>query len=104
MTKNPKACASRVTTNGRSVTRKELSVILIEEDEVGEWENEIRTEEIPRVVEELLPEVALNSVIILSSPKTMKLLGMVDGREVVVMIDPGATHNFISHKTVEELA
>lgn len=41
------------------------------------------------------PEVSLNSMIEFSNPKTMKLKGVVKGHEVVVMIDPGATHNFI---------
>lgn len=50
------------------------------------------------------PEVSLNSVIGLSNPKTMKLKGMVKGRAIVVMIDPGATHNFISLAVVKELA
>lgn len=39
----------------------------------------------------------------LPSPKTVKLLGMIGGRQVVVTIDLRATHNFISTKTVEEL-
>lgn len=33
----------------------------------------------------------------------MKLLGLIKDREVVVMVDPGATHNFISLETVERL-
>lgn len=48
-------------------------------------------------------EVSLNSVVRLSSPKTLKLIGVIDGNEVVVMVDPGATHNFVSLKAVEKL-
>lgn len=52
---------------------------------------------------ETVTEVSLNSVIGLSSPKTMKLFELIGDKEVVVMIDPGATHNFISLGTVKEL-
>lgn len=34
----------------------------------------------------------------------MKLLGKIYGCDVVVMIDPGATHNFVSLATVKKLA
>lgn len=63
-------------------------------------------EEAPTVEEpeeELQPKVSLNSVVGLSSPKTMKLKGVIQDQEVLVMIDPGATHNFISTGTVARL-
>ena len=41
-------------------------------------------------------EVSLNSVVGVTTPKTMKLKLMIGEQEVVVLIDPGATHNFIS--------
>ncbi|KZV18714.1 hypothetical protein F511_37430 [Dorcoceras hygrometricum] len=33
----------------------------------------------------------------------MKFLGRIEGREVVVMLDSGASHNFVSRKLVTEL-
>lgn len=51
--------------------------------------------------EEVNTEVSLNSVIGLSNPKTMKLRGLIGNSEVVVMVDPGATHNFLSLGLVE---
>lgn len=42
------------------------------------------------------PEVSLSSVMGLTSPKTLRLVGKINGSSMVVMIDPGATHNFIS--------
>ncbi|RVW45033.1 Retrovirus-related Pol polyprotein from transposon 297 [Vitis vinifera] len=39
----------------------------------------------------------------LTSPKTIKLKGKVCGKEVVVLIDPGATHNFVSYALVKQL-
>uniref|UniRef100_A0A803KUD6 Uncharacterized protein n=1 Tax=Chenopodium quinoa TaxID=63459 RepID=A0A803KUD6_CHEQI len=47
-------------------------------------------------------EVSLCSVVGISNPKPMKLRGVFKGRQVVVMIDSGATHNFISITLVEE--
>lgn len=43
------------------------------------------------------PEVSLNWVIGLSSPKTMKLTGYIGGKSVVVMIDP-STHTIHIHR------
>lgn len=49
------------------------------------------------------PLISLNSVMGITSPKTMKLKGILNGGEVVVMIDPGATHNFISTRAATQL-
>lgn len=39
----------------------------------------------------------------LTPPKTMKLIGLIGERRVVVLIDTGASHNFISRRVLEEL-
>lgn len=72
--------------------------MLIEEEE-GEGEGEILDSPLSPP-EELLTEVSLNSVIGIANPKIMKLKGLLGDHEVIVMIDPGATHNFISLSTV----
>lgn len=46
---------------------------------------------------------SINSVVRLSNPKTMKVKGWIAQREVVVLIDSGASHNFISMDVVTEL-
>lgn len=38
----------------------------------------------------------------ISDPKTIKMVGIINGQEVVVMVDPGATHNFISLEAVKK--
>lgn len=48
-------------------------------------------------------EVSLNSVIGLLNPMTMKLRGLIEERDVVDMVDPRATHNFLSLAVVNEL-
>ena len=40
-------------------------------------------------------EIALKTIISLSSKGTMKLKGVLIDKEVVILIDNGATHNFL---------
>lgn len=47
-------------------------------------------------------ELSLNSIVGLSNPGTIKLRGTIEGTKVVILIDCGATHNFIAQKVVEE--
>ncbi|XP_074347660.1 uncharacterized protein LOC141686530 [Apium graveolens] len=58
---------------------------------------------LPSEDEEIPPEISLNSVVGITNPKTLKLRGEVLGKDVVVMVDPGATHNFISTNAVKKL-
>ncbi|KAF8400118.1 hypothetical protein HHK36_013414 [Tetracentron sinense] len=92
---------------GHRCKKKELNVLLthdVDEGEIGEVEEfdevepELETAEITQVV-----EVSLNSVVGLTTPKTMKLKGMIGKQEVMVLIDPRATHNFISLELVKRL-
>ena len=90
---------------GHRCRRKELSVLLTyEEEEEDEGEIGEEFEEGPPPEEFPPPlEVSLNSVVGITNPKTMKLRGVINGAQVVVMVDPGATHNFISLDTVAKL-
>lgn len=86
---------------GHRCKRRELIVLLIEEDEDEGTEytgSEPPMSPTNETITEVMiqPEVSLNSLIGLTNPKTMKLKEIVKGREVVVMIDPGATHYFIA--------
>lgn len=83
---------------GHRCKKKELSVMLISEED---GETDCDDLEVPlSPVEEVVTKVSLNSVVGISNPKTMKLKGIIGELEVVVMIDPGATHNFISKEMV----
>lgn len=89
---------------GHQCKRREVSVLLVDEEE-GEndgEDGEFQAIEIPEE-EEIPTTVSMNSIVGLSNPRTMKLIGTIGGGEVVVMVDPGATHNFISLKAVEHL-
>ncbi|KAL0533232.1 hypothetical protein IC582_030448 [Cucumis melo] len=49
-------------------------------------------------------ELSINSVVGLNDPGTMKVRGKLLGEEVVILIDCGATHNFVSEKLVKKLS
>lgn len=78
---------------------------MISSEEEEEEGTKATKEESSLMVEEKELELALNSSSVdgLSSPKTMKFFGEVGGRRVVVLLDSGATHSFISKKLAEEL-
>ncbi|XP_010541181.1 PREDICTED: uncharacterized protein LOC104814705 [Tarenaya hassleriana] len=90
---------------GHRCKQKELQVILAEEiTETGEeLEEEQDNEAGNREDEGEFAELSLNSVVGLTSPKTLKIRGSIEGQEVVVLIDSGATHNFISLKLMKKL-
>lgn len=91
---------------GHKCQRKELSVLLTQDEGLIEEESGTTVVEADGEVvgeEDLHPEISLNSVVGLTSPKTFKVRGEVNGIPVIVMIDPGATHNFIALHAVERL-
>nr|GEX24785.1 putative mitochondrial protein [Tanacetum cinerariifolium] len=48
-------------------------------------------------------EVSVHSVVGITTPHTIKLWGIIKGYEVVILIDRGATHNFLSVRLVKQL-
>lgn len=51
-----------------------------------------------------LAELSLNSIAGISSPHTIKLMGKIEGEPVVVLIDSGASHNFLSDVMIKKLS
>ncbi|XP_044474694.1 uncharacterized protein LOC123202715 [Mangifera indica] len=49
-------------------------------------------------------ELSSHSVAGINSPRSMKLLGKISETEVVVLVDSGATHSFLSQQVVKDLA
>jgi hypothetical protein len=92
---------------GHVCARKELTVLVLYEDgsEIEYVDDESTEFGYAGVTEDITPTVAvsLNSVVGLSSPKIMKMEGLLGGQAVIVLVDSGASHNFISQSLVQEL-
>ncbi|KAG8388164.1 hypothetical protein BUALT_Bualt02G0097400 [Buddleja alternifolia] len=90
---------------------KYLNVLLVGDDVAPELElEEIEVIEIEAgeggsEEQQLDQEVSLSvcSAVSISGPRTMRLKGLVQDREVTILVDSGASHNFISAKLASQL-
>ena len=92
-------------TIGHQCKNRELRVLLVFDNEVeeeGQRMDEGQMEESHLEVAETV-ELSLNSVVGLTTPGTMKLKGVIHGTEVTILINCGATHNFIGLNLVKDL-
>jgi hypothetical protein len=51
---------------------------------------------------EVEPVISLNSLTSFSSPQTLKLIGYIKHRKVIILVDSGSTHNFIHRYIAQE--
>ena len=83
----------------------EVVVLMVLEDgteiDVSNCSVELEEEEIAKEVE--VAAISISSIVGISSTRTIKLKGKLMGKEVVVLIDSGATHNFVSKELVTQL-
>ncbi|KAA0062470.1 Ty3/gypsy retrotransposon protein [Cucumis melo var. makuwa] len=87
---------------GHRCKNKEFRLCVVADD-LEDIEMEDSTHEGEMVEVSSVVELSLNSVVGLTAPGTFKVKGTVDDREIVIMVDCGAIHNFISLKLVESL-
>ncbi|KZV19421.1 hypothetical protein F511_08762 [Dorcoceras hygrometricum] len=86
-----------------------VAVLIEDEDEeeaTEEMENEVGDNSgnhTPASRECNTLELPLFSIGGINQPQTMKLRGRLRGKDIVVMMDSGASHNFVSRKLVEKL-
>nr|GEU55879.1 putative mitochondrial protein [Tanacetum cinerariifolium] len=83
-------------THGHTYASKTLQVLLVGDEEEDEDSD-------PEHVHLDSVEVSLNSVIGFTTPRIMKIKGILRDRYVVVLIDYGATHKFLSMELVNDL-
>ncbi|KAF7821313.1 Retrotransposable element Tf2 [Senna tora] len=79
-----------------------LSELEDEEDDRDEDVSETEGEREGNLAGTLM-SLPLKSVVGIIGGRTMKLLGKINGKEALIMIDSGATHNFISTEFVKKL-
>jgi len=51
---------------------------------------------------EVEPVISLNAPTGFSTPQTLKLIGYIKHRKVIILVDSGRTHNFIHHRIAQE--
>lgn len=54
-------------------------------------------------VEETLVELSMSSIVGFTRNNTMKVTGRLKGKKVIILIDSGATNNFISSEDAQHL-
>lgn len=88
---------------GDQCKNRELRVLLVEGDDVEDEEafKNSMVDQPLKVIDKV--ELSLSSVVGLIIPSTMKLRGTVGSSIVTVLINCGATHNFISLEVVQKL-
>ena len=86
--------------------KKELRVLLVHEDEEEDYNQfDDRATEEPALIElKDAVELSLNSMVGLTTPGTMKIKETIGSKEVIILVDSGATHNFLSLELVQQLA
>lgn len=82
---------------GHQCPEKSLRVVLLAEDEEGD-EGETGAE-----TEQPCMELSAFSAGGLTQQKTLKLQGRMGERKVLILVDSGTSHNFVSHELVREL-
>jgi hypothetical protein len=51
---------------------------------------------------EVEPVISLNALTGFSAPQTLKLIGYIKHRKVIILVDSGSTHNFVHHRIAQE--
>lgn len=75
----------------------------LEEEEEGEKIEVIDEKKVNLEEKEMKLTSKTSSIVGLDSPKTIKFRGSINERNTVVLLDSGATHNFISRRLAKEL-
>ena len=89
--------------------KKTLQMLIVQEDEDGVEELEDTDDGGGKAVDKEEPEaqllfasVSLKSTLEWTSPKSFKLMGELQGKNITVLINSGATHNFLCASLGEE--
>ncbi|KAL5572824.1 hypothetical protein UlMin_022421 [Ulmus minor] len=86
---------------GHKCKNRQLQILLVLEDDPKE-EEKSPTDELSTIPSSI--DLSFNSLMGFTSAQTLKLQGMLNGKSVVVLIDSGVSHNFISSRLVTEVS
>jgi hypothetical protein len=108
MNDNSKASVITVMTNISQATKcKEQKLFMAISEDIQEDDDDSspipespETFEINPPAEE--PIISLNALTGFSAPKTLKLIGYIKHRKVIILVDSGSTHNFIHRRIAQE--
>ncbi|XP_078431081.1 uncharacterized protein LOC144702930 [Wolffia australiana] len=88
--------------------KKTLQILIVSEEEQNKLDPnisdivEVEENAIPPEAQLLSAHVSLNSVLGWTNPRSIKLKGELQGKDITVLIDSGASHNFLRAEIVEE--
>lgn len=80
-----------------------LQILIAHSDEEENITHRFEAQEEEKELKDSQLDLSLRSIVGITTPKTMKLKGTLGGRDVIVLIDSGANHNFLSITIVEQL-
>lgn len=76
-------------------------MIACEQETVEDKEEEVNKDEAK--AKELEANRNSSLMVGLDSPKTIKFIGVIGGKQVLILLNSGATHNFILDRVVDKL-
>jgi hypothetical protein len=90
--------------------KEQKKIMAISEDISKEYEETPSVSESPKSTDitppsdppEVEPVISLNALTSFSTPQTLKLIGYIKHRKVIILVDSGSTHNFIHHRIAQE--
>ncbi|MCH85044.1 Ty3/gypsy retrotransposon protein, partial [Trifolium medium] len=84
---------------------KQLRVLIVDDEEDDEGEAKILAVEVGEEDEEVKGEMSLLELhhIAHENNQTMKFQGTIHGVELLILVDSGATHNFVSQRLVHQM-
>jgi hypothetical protein len=56
----------------------------------------------PSSPQDIEPHISLHALTSIYAPQTLKLIGYIKHRKIIVLIDSGSTHNFIQQCVTQE--
>ncbi|KAL5575524.1 hypothetical protein UlMin_017223 [Ulmus minor] len=96
-------CDEKFSPGHRGKNRQLQVLILSEDDSAQDVKPEEEDQPSPNSSQDSALDLSLNSLMGFTSSHTMKVWGLLGTRKIIILIDSGASHSFISSKLVREM-